>query len=81
MRLKVTSLPPFPPVRVWLLVPSTAVTIRDLKKHIFTSIIRHLDVVDFPTIKSRQVVLSVDGFDLLDMTALEVLKEDTDVIV
>ncbi len=83
MRLKLTSLPPFPPVRVWFLIPQSVLTIQDLKKEIINNVIRHLHVHGITTkrIKSKQVVLSVDGFDLLDGTSVEVLKEGEDVVM
>ncbi len=82
MRLKLTSLPPFPPVRVWLLIPQSVLTIQDLKTEIINNVIRHLHVQGITKrITSKQVVLSVDGFDLLDGTSVEVLKEGEDVVM
>jgi hypothetical protein len=78
MRIKVSSEPPFPPIRAWLLLASDIKTVGDLKRQLVKQVIKHLPAN--ATAKSKDIVLSVDGFDLLEKTDVSMLKEDVDVV-
>jgi hypothetical protein len=72
MRLKLSLLAPFPSSKVLLPVPQEVKTIVQLKRHIRKS----LSGVNEQTTSSREIVLDVDGFELLSGSEVGVIERD-----
>lgn len=75
MRLKLSLLAPFPSIKVLLPVPEHVKTVIHLKRHIRQS----LSVVHELTGSSRDVVLEIEGFELLGGSEMDVI-ENGDVV-
>lgn len=74
-RIRLQSSAPLPSFRVWFLVPQNAVDIQSLKLAI--SAIPALKCLD---IRPAQLILELDGFELLDECSIDLIHEG-DIIV
>ncbi|WWC87327.1 uncharacterized protein L201_002216 [Kwoniella dendrophila CBS 6074] len=72
MRIKLALLLPFTSSKFILPVPKTVKTINDLKKHILKS----LSAVSQHASKARELVLEIDGFELLTGSAVDVIENE-----
>ncbi|WVQ68815.1 uncharacterized protein L199_007024 [Kwoniella botswanensis] len=70
MRVKLTLLPPFASAKLILPVPEGCKTIHDLKKHILESI----SVISQHASKAKELVLEIDGFELLAGSQVGVIE-------
>lgn len=70
MRLKLSLIAPFPTSKVLLPVPADVSTVVQLKRHIRKS----LSTVDGLTSSSRELVLEIDGFELLSGSEVGVIE-------
>ncbi|OCF37736.1 hypothetical protein I316_00863 [Kwoniella heveanensis BCC8398] len=75
MRIKIALLPPFAPNKVILPVPQEVDTISTLRKYI----VKSLAVVAEHATKGRDIVLEIDGFELLGGSRVDVI-EGVDVV-
>lgn len=74
MRIKLTTLPPLPASKSLFLLPSTTLTIHDLKLSLLAA------VPALKGLKVEDVELEIDGFGLLDGDSVEVVDAARDVI-
>ncbi|WRT65184.1 uncharacterized protein IL334_002127 [Kwoniella shivajii] len=70
MRVKLTLLPPFQNTKIILPIAETVKTIHDLKKHILQS----LSLVSQHASKAKELVLEIDGFELLAGSEVGVIE-------
>lgn len=75
MRIKLSLLPPFPPSRILFPVPSDIKTITHLKKYL----IKSLSSVAQHASSSQELLLEIEGFQLLSGSDLNII-EPTDVV-
>lgn len=75
MRIKLSFLPPFPSSRILLLVPNDVKTITHLKKYL----IKSLSSVAQHASSSHELLLEIEGFQLLSGSDLNII-EPTDVV-
>lgn len=69
MRVKVECVPPLPSIKAWFIIPPVS-TIYDLK---FT-LCNELPALQSQT-SADEVTLSLDGFELLDATPVDVVRD------
>lgn len=70
MRVRLQLLAPFDGSKVLVSLPSEARTVSDLKKHIRTSLSSVLALSS----SSRDLLLEVDGFELLAGSSLDIIE-------
>jgi hypothetical protein len=70
MRVRLQLLPPFATSKVLLPIPGSVKTISDLRKHIVRSLSTVSSVVEY----ARELVLEIEGFELLPGSDLGVIE-------
>lgn len=78
MRLRIQTAPPLPALKAWYAPPhDTTNSIIDLKHALFANV----PLLDATAIDGSQVVLVLDGFDLLDESPLDVVRDGDLVLI
>jgi hypothetical protein len=71
MRVRLSLLPPFWESKILLPLPTEVTTISELRRHLVRSLSAISSVVDHP----REVVLEIEGFELLGGSGVGVIEE------
>lgn len=71
MRVRLSLLPPFRESKILLPLPLEVTTISELRRHL----VRSLAVVSSVVDHAREVVLEIEGFELLGGSAVGVIEE------
>jgi hypothetical protein len=75
MRIRLRSSPPLAPLKAWFEIPSTLLmdtnSITDLKREI-----HHRLLTSNETLRTSQIILELDDFELLDDSSLTVIREN-----
>ncbi|KAF7790775.1 hypothetical protein EIP86_001732 [Pleurotus ostreatoroseus] len=70
MRVKVECVPPLPSTKIWFIVPHVS-TISDLKD----TLCSELPALGDEQTNARDIILFLDGFELLDATLIDVVRD------
>jgi hypothetical protein len=75
-RIKISTEAPLPSLKAWYPIKDTIETVYQLKY----SLVHDLAIMVEGGYKRSDVVLQIDGFDLLDGSSITILNSETDVL-